>query len=53
MSIGRPWRHGEADRTADFIEKCGYPLEPWQRNLLNRLESASIAEQFNIIIRGL
>lgn len=43
--------HGDADRMADMTEALGVYLVPWQRDLLNRLESASITEQFNEIVR--
>ena len=44
--------HGDADKMADQSEALGLPLVPWQRDFLNRLESASIYEQFNEIIRA-
>jgi hypothetical protein len=44
-------KHGEADKMADFIEQVGMPLVPWQRDFLNRLESASMDEQFGEIVR--
>ena len=43
--------HGDADRIADASEQLGLPLVPWQREFLNRLESASIDEQFAEIVR--
>lgn len=43
--------HGDADRMADLCEHVGRPLVPWQRDLLRQMESASIAEQFNGIVR--
>lgn len=43
--------HGDADKMADFCETVGASLVPWQREFLNRLESASIAEQFGEIVR--
>lgn len=45
--------HGDADRLADFCERSGLSLVPWQRDFLNRLESASIAEQFSDIVQSL
>ena len=42
--------HGEADKIADFLEQMGAPLVPWQREFLNRLESASMDQQFAEII---
>ena len=44
--------HGEADRMADLSERLGLPLVPWQREFLNRLESASMDKQFTEIIRN-
>lgn len=42
--------HGDADRVADRSEAYGLPLVPWQRDFLNRLESASMADQFSEIV---
>lgn len=44
--------HGDADRLADISAAIGLPLEPWQRDFLNRIESASMLEQFNEIVRA-
>lgn len=44
-------KHGDADRIADMPEQVGLPLVPWQRDFLNRLESASIDKQFDEIVR--
>lgn len=44
--------HGDADKMADQSETLGLPLVPWQRDFLNRIESASIAEQFGEIVAG-
>ncbi|AUV60782.1 hypothetical protein [Mycolicibacterium goodii] len=46
-------RHGDAQQIADHCERAGRPLVPWQRALLDRIESASIAEQFEQIIRAM
>lgn len=43
--------HGDADRMADTSEQLGLPLVPWQRDFLNRWESASLDEQFAEIVR--
>lgn len=45
-------RHGDADRLADLTEAVGLPLVPWQRDFLNRIETASMNEQFAEIIRA-
>jgi hypothetical protein len=45
--------HGDADRMADFSASVGLPLVPWQRDFLNRWESASMDEQFGEIVRGI
>lgn len=44
-------QHGDADRMIEFCERTDIALLPWQRELLNRLESASMFEQFKDIIR--
>lgn len=47
-------KHGESKRIADFMEQMDMPLQPWQRVFLERIESASIAEQFRrIVVDGL
>lgn len=43
--------HGDAYKMADFMQQLGVPVVPWQRDFLNRLESASMAEQFDQIVR--
>lgn len=45
-------RHGDAARMASFCERVGLDLVPWQRDFLERLESASMDEQFREIVRG-
>lgn len=45
-------RHGDADRLADQSEALGLPLVPWQRDFLNRIETASMNEQFSEIVRA-
>lgn len=60
MKRGQSWlnvtppdmKHGDADRMADMSEQVGLPLVPWQRDFLNRLESASMDKQFGEIVRG-
>jgi hypothetical protein len=60
MKRGQPWlrvnppkmMHGDADRMADMSEQVGLPLVPWQREFLNRLESASMDKQFGEIVRN-
>lgn len=42
--------HGDADRMADICAQAGTPLVPWQRDFLNRMESASMSEQFAEIV---
>jgi hypothetical protein len=44
--------HGDADKQADLCDALGLPLVPWQRDFLNRLESASMCEQFDQIVRA-
>lgn len=44
--------HGDAGRIAELCEQSGQPLVPWQRDVLARLESASIAEQFGEIVHA-
>ncbi|AHJ86282.1 hypothetical protein 32HC_4 [Mycobacterium phage 32HC] len=46
-------RHGDAERIAELCERSSEPLVPWQRALLDRFESASIAEQFEQIVRAM
>jgi hypothetical protein len=43
--------NGDADRIANMSEQFGLPLVPWQRQFLNRLESASMDKQFCEIVR--
>lgn len=43
--------HGDADRLADISASLGRPLVPWQRDFLNRIETASINQQFADIVR--
>jgi hypothetical protein len=45
--------HGDAARLAAFAESVGIGLCPWQVNLLEGLESASIRQQFSEIAEGL
>lgn len=44
--------HGDAGRIAELCERSGQPLVPWQREWLDRAESASMAEQFGEIVRA-
>lgn len=44
--------HGEADKIAEFSGQIGLPLVPWQRDFLNRLESASMNQQFAEIVHA-
>lgn len=44
-------RHGDAAKMAQLLKEYGIPCTPWQINLLERLEQASIDEQFREIIR--
>lgn len=46
-------KHGDAGRMISLMEGLEMPLVPWQREFLNRLESASMYEQFMEIVRGL
>lgn len=43
--------HGDATRMTEFCTSLGMPLVPWQRDFLERLESASMDEQFAEIAR--
>lgn len=39
-------RHGDAARIAQMCSQFGMPLEPWQRQLLDRSEQQDIDAQF-------
>lgn len=36
---------GDADKMVDLMESAGLRVLPWQRELMNRLEAASIPEK--------
>lgn len=43
--------HGDAERMYDALVLLGLNPVPWQHAFLNRLESASIDQQFGEIVR--
>lgn len=45
--------HGDAARMAEICERFGLPLVTWQRDLLHRMESASMDQQFREIVRNI
>jgi hypothetical protein len=44
--------HGDADRMYDALVLLGLDPVPWQHAFLNRLEAASMDEQFGEIVKS-
>ncbi len=47
------WKPGYADRAMSLCESAGLDLQPWQRELLHRIERSDINEEFTEIVAGL